>query len=418
MGKKGKGNKLAKMSEEERARYLQLRADIEEETRRRKMQLISMYMKNKLKREEAFCRLNMAKINQEWRSILRQIKCQEQRQEIIEMAKYCKDMMDHKDNVIRRLLNDLEVAHNQHDTMSQTHMEMVQHFINIQQQRLEFFRENYDSEKQLMLQQFHKDHQAMNELRNKAQEQLECVHYQLEEKNDKEKNDEYEKFLENIETITQKGEEKLEQLWRDYQQAYPIINQLANLKLIVADAEDKSEILKEHLTQKLNELKEKVAHEMQENEEKFKLASVESYKAVKTLNEKGQTILQLANVCRKFVTEKEKILTLGLTATNETNVLKIWNRSQQYREVFENQEKVRMLSVNPVLGVNGFVSRGFANWFLMENFWKRVNNVKIDVVCLTQRKKSLEQENLRLKAELQERLINLNYKPWHQCPCQ
>lgn len=47
MGKKGKGkgNKLAKMSEEERARYLQMRADVEEETRRRKMQLIALYMK-------------------------------------------------------------------------------------------------------------------------------------------------------------------------------------------------------------------------------------------------------------------------------------------------------------------------------------------------------------------------------------
>lgn len=47
MGKKGKGkgNKLAKMSEEERARYLQMRADAEEETRRRKMQLIALYMK-------------------------------------------------------------------------------------------------------------------------------------------------------------------------------------------------------------------------------------------------------------------------------------------------------------------------------------------------------------------------------------
>lgn len=47
MGKKGKGkgNKLAKMSEEERTRYLQMRADAEEETRRRKMQLIALYMK-------------------------------------------------------------------------------------------------------------------------------------------------------------------------------------------------------------------------------------------------------------------------------------------------------------------------------------------------------------------------------------
>ena len=127
-----------------------------------------------------------------------------------------------------------------------------------------------------------------------------------------------------IEIITQKGEEKLEQLWRDYQQAlsdyvshtegfyadymdlkerddeyttqtreycYEIekcSNQLASLKLAVADTEDKCEvklkhlkILKEHLTQKLNELKYKVAQEMQENEEKFKLVSVESYKAVK-----------------------------------------------------------------------------------------------------------------------------------------
>lgn len=43
--KKGKANKLAKMSDEERARYLQHRADIEEEARRRKQQLIAMFMR-------------------------------------------------------------------------------------------------------------------------------------------------------------------------------------------------------------------------------------------------------------------------------------------------------------------------------------------------------------------------------------
>lgn len=46
MGKKNKGaNKLAKMSDEERLRYLQARADVEEEARRRKQQLIALYMK-------------------------------------------------------------------------------------------------------------------------------------------------------------------------------------------------------------------------------------------------------------------------------------------------------------------------------------------------------------------------------------
>lgn len=43
--KKGAANKLAKMSEEERARYLQHRADIEEEARRRKQQLIAIFLK-------------------------------------------------------------------------------------------------------------------------------------------------------------------------------------------------------------------------------------------------------------------------------------------------------------------------------------------------------------------------------------
>lgn len=43
--KKGAANKLAKMSEEERARYLQHRADMEEEARRRKQQLIAVFLK-------------------------------------------------------------------------------------------------------------------------------------------------------------------------------------------------------------------------------------------------------------------------------------------------------------------------------------------------------------------------------------
>lgn len=46
MGKKKRGaNKLSRMSDEERARYLQHRADIEEENKRRKQQLIAVFMK-------------------------------------------------------------------------------------------------------------------------------------------------------------------------------------------------------------------------------------------------------------------------------------------------------------------------------------------------------------------------------------
>lgn len=43
--KKGKTNKLSKMSEEEKIRYLQHRAAAEEEVKRRKEQLISTFLK-------------------------------------------------------------------------------------------------------------------------------------------------------------------------------------------------------------------------------------------------------------------------------------------------------------------------------------------------------------------------------------
>lgn len=45
MPKKSKVNKLARMSDEERARYLQHRADVEEEARRRKRELIARFIK-------------------------------------------------------------------------------------------------------------------------------------------------------------------------------------------------------------------------------------------------------------------------------------------------------------------------------------------------------------------------------------
>lgn len=45
--KKSIATKLAKMTDEERARYLQHKADVEEEAKRRKEQLINTFMKVK-----------------------------------------------------------------------------------------------------------------------------------------------------------------------------------------------------------------------------------------------------------------------------------------------------------------------------------------------------------------------------------
>lgn len=124
--KKGKDkNKLARMSEDERLRYLQHRAELEEEAKRRKQQLISTFMKNKLKKEEAFTRLNVAKIKSEWRDILRKIKCRVLQEDLKAIKKECDESIARKNSVIRRLLSDLDESEEIYSAMLHSHMNIV-----------------------------------------------------------------------------------------------------------------------------------------------------------------------------------------------------------------------------------------------------------------------------------------------------
>ncbi|XP_011694704.1 PREDICTED: coiled-coil domain-containing protein 65 [Wasmannia auropunctata] len=123
--KKGKGSKLARMSDEERARYLQHRAELELEAKRRKQQLIAAFTKNKLKREEAFARLNTAKINEQWRFILRQIKCKELYEDVEYLRNNFDRLMKTKNLVIQRLHNELEAANVDHRRLQEAHIQMM-----------------------------------------------------------------------------------------------------------------------------------------------------------------------------------------------------------------------------------------------------------------------------------------------------
>lgn len=63
--------KLAKMSEEERAAYLEQQRLEEEETKRKKEEMLNRFLKDKLSKEEQSTKLNMLKIKEQWRNIMR-----------------------------------------------------------------------------------------------------------------------------------------------------------------------------------------------------------------------------------------------------------------------------------------------------------------------------------------------------------
>lgn len=82
-----------------------------------------------MKREEAFSRLNMAKINQEWRSILRNIKCIELRNEAKHLQTYFADAFQRKNQTIERLLSELDQQEELYATLLNSHMESIDKII-------------------------------------------------------------------------------------------------------------------------------------------------------------------------------------------------------------------------------------------------------------------------------------------------
>ncbi|XP_063227031.1 dynein regulatory complex subunit 2 [Bacillus rossius redtenbacheri] len=148
---KGKGSKLARMTDEERARYLQHRAAIEEEARRRKQQLIATFMKNQLKKEEGFARLNLAKINQQWWRILRGIKTHQLQQELKHIWQSFDHLVERKQQMVDSLLADLQEAEEQYSKGWRYHAEMIDRLLVLQGQRLWQLHEDYAAGKRALV---------------------------------------------------------------------------------------------------------------------------------------------------------------------------------------------------------------------------------------------------------------------------
>lgn len=71
----------------------------------------------------------MAKINQEWRSILRNIKCVELRNEAKNVQTYFNDAFQRKNQTIKRLLNELDQQEEMYSTMLNAHMGTINKLI-------------------------------------------------------------------------------------------------------------------------------------------------------------------------------------------------------------------------------------------------------------------------------------------------
>lgn len=172
MAPKSAKNKLKNMTDEQRVLYMEQKMLLEAEAKKKKEDLINELLKEKLIKEEKNTKVNLNKINYQWRSIMRDVKSKELQKEIEIMSQTFERIIDRKDSVIKALAKDLLEAEEQYNMAMRSHFSNVDNLTDLHNEELDTAREKYqrlveeikiefDKEREYIL---NRHSQEMNEL--------------------------------------------------------------------------------------------------------------------------------------------------------------------------------------------------------------------------------------------------------------
>ncbi|XP_029982911.1 dynein regulatory complex subunit 2 [Sphaeramia orbicularis] len=142
--KRGGGGKGGGRTEEERLLYLQQRAQAEEEMAKKKEEMLFLFLKDKLQREEKNTSVNLLKINEGWRSILRQTRTAELRIQVSVMSQTFERELDGLDGIIKNLEGDLLEAERQQAQVQRCHLQHLEALWSLQGRRLALVQQQWE----------------------------------------------------------------------------------------------------------------------------------------------------------------------------------------------------------------------------------------------------------------------------------
>ncbi|XP_041036308.1 dynein regulatory complex subunit 2 [Carcharodon carcharias] len=442
---KKKAKKMAKMTEEEQLLYMQQKMLEEEEMQKKKEDMLNQFLKDKLSKEEHNTRLNTLKLNEKWRTVMREAKATDLRKDIEILSQTFERIVDRKDGVIRALTKDLEEAEEQYATALRNHIQNVDKLVELQRSRLllienEFeaelasLKEEFDAERQQMILQHEQEmanledimyamDQIFGEVANEARQEFNSTRDDLKNKSLEEKHSlrvnleglvedlwlQFQHALKNyidstedrkiaFETLKARDEKSAKEIEMQMKKLQRMQDTIAVLKIKIAansrkceaqnkKLRDEKEAIKQHFLMQKSQMNYLRARE---HERLIKL-TIESNAAIKTLKnvcDKGEHILKMAEMCRKLETEEEKVLPFyasSLTPEEE-------NKVQHLMIMRPCEELVEMM----------------VDYVALEQFWKRYNKVLLDQMVLQQEKYTLLQENRRLRQLLKQYLDGIS----------
>ncbi|KAM9482184.1 dynein regulatory complex subunit 2 [Clarias gariepinus] len=422
------------MTEEERLVLLQQKTQAEEESAKIKEDVLTQFLKDKLQKEERNSIVNLHKLNQQWRANLRQTRAVELREDFAILSQTFERVVDCKDNVIKLLVCDLSEAEQQSAMAHRAHLQCVDRLLEIQRSRLAALESHWSTSLKELSTEYNTEREQILKQHQQESEYLEAATFALEQRYagiDSEARQDYMSSRDDIKNrdIEEKHalriqmEVAVEELWQQFQQEQQKYTeatedrQIAFESLRATDQRNAQEAdlqmrhmqklqgtinaLRSHLsynqkeyeasacglraeceeiTQKVQQLRAKLSSA--QAMERTRLANHATYtdNAIKKLQDiigEGETLLRLADVCRKFESEQEKVLPFYTSSLNAEEI---------------SQEKAHAMEA-----MSEELAQTMTDYTDLEKFWQRYNKVLLERLCLEREKKVVGWENQQLR---------------------
>jgi len=447
--KGGKGGK-GKESEQERQLRFEIERMKEEEAARAKEAARRDELKKARDAEERYSRLNRFKIMNQWRKLMRLVKVEDLRKEIEIISQNHEREVDRKDAIIQVLDRDLEDSEEQYQMALRAHLVMVDRLIDLHNQKLAGTELEFEKDLQELMDEFGAERTEMmasharhkkemldimatmeaefNETEGDARQEFESTREEIKNKNSEEYNVlrfTLEGFIEELErhfdaahanymaTTEQRTQDFKNLTIKDQTSARTIETQMRRLQRLqdslahwkaklatnAKKCEERNRAMKaekdaifghfQDLKGRMNKFREREAQRLQE-------LTINSQAAIKALDEKrykAERIIKLAELTRRYETEREKVLPFYESSVEEE------------AKAASDAAEVRKQLQSSAAGKDG---QPIEEWNYLDNFFQRYNKVFLDVMGIERERDRLRHENGDLRSILKQYLDGIS----------
>ncbi|XP_014850085.1 PREDICTED: coiled-coil domain-containing protein 65-like [Poecilia mexicana] len=388
-----KRGKREPLTEEEKLLQMQQRAQAEEEMAKKKEEMLMLYLKEKLQKEQKNTAVNLLKLTESWRKVLRQTRDSELLAEAAVHQQTSDRRLEELNFIIQKMMRELQQGQSQADRVQSCHLQHVEYLWELQEKHLKGLHQRWESSLRALnamcfnqevkaLDDFRQQNlglvdlylpaqmhdKAMSEYLQKVQHEVVDVyknaHQDLDALRTEVKNQEDGSALNR--DILQKTRNSLIELDQKIaRQQQDISLELRNVKRLKSKAiklrqqifscqaerdlmQQNWDFTTDKINQKCRQLQEQLARDRQDARKKLAILSIQGATATKNLQAiitKGEKVLRVSELCRKI--KKQQEIMPGTsedkqrTCTPEQEVLELQDL-QQLKELQQLQEKQQL----------------------------------------------------------------------------